>query len=228
VLLKKKKYTFNIVLTRAKTNLKLKIIMPVKLNQGKVSLKLLKEKSDFIILGEILHHIWEIFLVSKREIFFFSPDSEKFNNLVKVYIKKALASYPEPLPQREILSEKAFRIIKNIFKSEEFKKFKEILKSNKILAIYREPEGFLEENGKLQEFRPDIVIKMSDGWIVFEFKLHGETDKAQLSNYLSLLKKIFPDDNIRIYLISFEPFKVELIYDFTSYPTQLSLFKNLN
>lgn len=202
--------------------------MPVKLNQGKVSLKLLREKSDSIILGEILHHIWEIFLISKSDIFFLFPDSEEFENLAKIYIKKALASYPEPLPQRETLLKRTFQIIKNIYKSEEFEKFKEILRGDKILAVYREPEGFLKESDQLQEFRPDIIIKRSDGWIIFEFKLHGEIDKTQLRNYLSLLKKIFPDDNIKVYLISFEPFKIELIYDFSSYPTQLSLFEDFN
>jgi len=45
--------------------------MPVKLNQGKVSLRVLKEKTDYIILGEILHYIWENFLIAGKDFFLF-------------------------------------------------------------------------------------------------------------------------------------------------------------
>jgi len=202
--------------------------MPVKFHQTKVSLKLLKEKTDLIILGEILHYIWEVFLTSKREIFFLSPDSKEFKGVVESYVKKALASYPEPLPQRKYLSERALEIIEKIFKSEEFKKIKKLIKENEILEAYREAEGFFEEENQIFDLRPDVVIRTKKGWMVFEFKLHGEFDKFQLQNYLNLLKKNFPDDNIRVYLISFEPFKVELIHEYhPSYPTQLSLFENI-
>ncbi len=200
--------------------------MPVKLNQSKVSLKLLKEKSDSIILGEILHYIWESFLTSKKEIFHLYADSEEFKNIVENYIKKALASYPEPLAQRRYFFKKAKEIIESIFRSEEFKKFKELIREDN-LSIYKETEGFFEEENQIQDLRPDIIIRKPKECIVFEFKLHGDFDKTQLKKYFTLLKKVFPDDNIKVYLISFEPFKVELIYDFPSHPTQLPLFENL-
>ena len=119
--------------------------MPVKLNQGKVSLRLLKEKTDYIILGEILHYIWENFLIAGKDFFSLSPDSEEFKKKVELYIKKALAFYQEPLPQRKNISEKVKEIIEKIFKSNEFGNFKELIKKEDIVAIYREPEGFLKK-----------------------------------------------------------------------------------
>lgn len=116
--------------------------MPIKLNQSKVSLRLLKEKNDHIILGEILHYIWELILIYEKEIFSISPDSEEFKNKIKLYIQKALAFYQEPLPQRQVLLEKALEIIEKIFKSKEFKSFKELIEKDKIEAIYKEPEVF--------------------------------------------------------------------------------------
>jgi len=210
--------------------------MPVKLNQGKVSLRLLKEKTDYIILGEILHYIWENFLIAGKDFFSLSPDSEEFKKKVELYIKKALAFYQEPLPQRKNISEKVKEIIEKIFKSNEFGNFKELIKKEDIVAIYREPEGFFKEDSDFLDLRPDIIIKKKDEWIILELKLHKEFDKTQLENYYTLLKKIFPNDNIKVYLISFEPFKVELIYHqkvnvdekMSSYPTQLPLFKNFN
>ncbi len=192
--------------------------MPIKLNQSKVSLRLLKEKNDHIILGEILHYIWELILISKKEIFSISPDSEEFKNKIRLYIQKALAFYQEPLPQRQALLERALEKIEKIFKSEEFKSFKELIEKDKIEAIYKEPEGFFYENEQFQGLRPDIIIKKSNEWIILEFKLHKKFDEVQLKRYLSLLKKMFPNDNIKVYLISFEPFKLELKY---SQETQL-------
>ena len=127
-------------------------------------------------------------------------------------------------------------IIEKIFKSNEFRNFKELIKKEDIVAIYREPEGFFKEDSDFLDLRPDIIIKKKDEWIILELKLHKEFDKTQLENYYTLLKKIFPNDNIKVYLISFEPFKVELIYyqkanvdeKMSSYPTQLPLFKNFN
>ena len=210
--------------------------MPVKLNQGKVSLRLLKEKTDYIILGEILHYLWENLLIEGKDFFSLSPDSEEFKKKVELYIKKALAFYQEPLPQRKNISEKVKEIIEKIFKSNEFRNFKELIKKEDIVAIYREPEGFFKEDSDFLDLRPDIIIKKKDEWIILELKLHKEFDKTQLENYYTLLKKIFPNDNIKVYLISFEPFKVELIYyqkvnideKMSSYPTQLPLFKNFN
>ncbi len=200
--------------------------MPVKLNQSKVSLRFLKEKSDPMILGEILHYIWELLLISKEN-----------KNQIETYAKKALASYQEPLPQRSYFLERAKEIIENMFKSEEFKKLSELFEKDKVLAIYREPEGFFIEEDQIHDLRPDLIIRKSDEWIILEFKLHGKFEEAQLERYFSLLKKMFPNDNIKIYLVSFEPFKVELKYCKTidkldessfSHPTQLSLFKDLN
>ncbi|PMP68640.1 MAG: hypothetical protein C0190_01390 [Thermodesulfobacterium geofontis] len=200
--------------------------MPVKLNQSKVSLRFLKEKSDPMILGEILHYIWELLLISKEN-----------KNQIETYAKKALASYQEPLPQRSYFLERAKEIIENMFKSEEFKKLSELFEKDKVLAIYREPEGFFIEEDQIHDLRPDLIIRKSDEWIILEFKLHGKFEEAQLERYFSLLKKMFPNDNIKVYLVSFEPFKVELKYCKTidkldessfSHPTQLSLFKDLN
>ncbi|MDF2952991.1 MAG: hypothetical protein OD816_000236 [Thermodesulfobacterium sp.] len=210
--------------------------MPVKLNQGKVSLRVLKEKTDYIILGEILHYIWENFLIAGKDFFSLSPDSEEFKKKVEIYIKKALAFYQEPLPQRKNISEKVKEIIEKIFKSSEFRNFKELIKKEDIVAIYREPEGFFKEDSDFLDLRPDIIIKKKDEWIILELKLHKEFDKTQLENYYTLLKKIFPNDNIKVYLIFFEPFKVELIYyqkanvdeKMSFYPAQLPLFKNFN
>lgn len=209
--------------------------MPVKLNQSKVSLRLLKEKDDSIILGEILHYIWEI-LLTYNNIFSLSSDSEEFKDKIKTYIKKALASYQEPLPQRKYLSERVLEIIERIFKSEDFKKLNELFKKDKVLSIYREPQGFFIEEDQIQDLRPDLIIRKPDEWVILEFKLHGEFREEQLEKYFSLLKRISPDDNISVYLISFEPFKIELKYckanklneSSYSHPIQLSLFKNLN
>uniref|UniRef100_A0A7V5XHI8 PD-(D/E)XK endonuclease-like domain-containing protein n=1 Tax=Thermodesulfobacterium geofontis TaxID=1295609 RepID=A0A7V5XHI8_9BACT len=210
--------------------------MALKLNQSKVSLRLLKEKSDSIILGEILHNIWELFLIHKEDIFSLPLDSEELKSKIEIYIKKALASYQEPLPQRKLLSERAFNIIEKILKSEEFKKFSDFFKGDEVLAIYREPEGFFTKEDQIQDLRPDLIIKKRDEWIILEFKLHSEFEESQLERYFSLLKKVFPNDNIKAYLVSFEPFKIELKYckiskpnePSSSHPTQLSLFKNLN
>lgn len=210
--------------------------MALKFNQSKVSLRLLKEKSDSIILGEILHNIWELLLSHKENVFSLPLDSEEFKSKIEIYIKKALASYQEPLPQRKYLLERAFNIIKNMFKSEEFQKFKELFVESEVLAVYKEPEGFFVEEDQIQDLRPDLIIKKPNEWIILEFKLHREFEESQLERYFSLLKKVFPNDNIKVYLISFEPFKIELKYCKISkpdepsslHPVQLSLFKNLN
>uniref|UniRef100_A0A7V4N3W7 PD-(D/E)XK endonuclease-like domain-containing protein n=1 Tax=Thermodesulfobacterium geofontis TaxID=1295609 RepID=A0A7V4N3W7_9BACT len=213
--------------------------MVLKLNQSKVSLRLLKEKSDSIILGEILHNIWELLLIHRENIFSLPSNSEELKSKIETYIKKALASYQEPLSQRKYLLERAFDIIEKMLKSEEFKKFGELFKKDEVLAIYREPEGFFAEENQIQDLRPDLIIKKRDEWIILEFKLHGEFEESQLERYFSLLKKVFPNDNIKAYLVSFEPFKIELKYlkyceiskpnePSSSHPTQLSLFKNLN
>ncbi|MCD6490412.1 MAG: hypothetical protein J7K20_06780, partial [Thermodesulfobacterium sp.] len=111
--------------------------MPVKLNQGKVSLKILKEKTNHIILGEILHYIWENLLIAEKDFFSFSLNLEEFKKKVEFYIKKALAFYQEPLPQRKNISEKVREIIEKIFKSNEFENFKELIKKEDIVAIYK-------------------------------------------------------------------------------------------
>lgn len=210
--------------------------MPLKLNQSSVSIKILQEKTIHIIIGEILHYIWEALLTLEKDIFSSYLKPEKFQEKIEFYLKKALASYPEPLPEREDIAKKVKEILEKIFQSKEFVKFKEILKDKEIVAIYKEPEGFIKEEDNFLDLRPDIIIKKKHEWIIFEFKLHKEFEETQLENYYNLLKKIFPNDNIKIYLVSFEPFKIELIHPqkvsinekCPSYPSQLSLFKELN
>ncbi len=199
--------------------------MPLKFNQSKVSLRLLKEKTTSIILGEILHYLFEILLTYEKHIFFLSPDSKEFKEKIVSYINKALAFYPEPLPERKMLFEKAFEIIEKIFKSKEFEEFKKLIDKEKI-EIYREPEVFLEEEKNFQVLRPDIIIKASKEWIILEFKLHTPVEE-QIEKYIDFLKKITFGDKIKIYLIFFEPFKMELKFD-SSHPAQLNLFKNLS
>lgn len=210
--------------------------MPLKLNQSSVSIKILQEKTIHIIIGEILHYIWEALLTLEKDIFSSYLKPEKFQEKIEFYLKKALASYPEPLPEREDIAKKVKEILEKIFQSKEFMKFKEILKDKEIVAIYKEPEGFIKEEDNFLDLRPDIIIKKKHEWIILEFKLHKEFEETQLENYYNLLKKIFPNDNIKIYLVSFDPFKIELIHPpkisinekGPSYPSQLSLFKELN
>lgn len=199
--------------------------MSLKFNQSKVSLRLLKEKTISVILGEVLHYLFEILLTYEKHIFFLSPDSEEFKDKIGAYINKALAFYPEPLPERKMLFEKVFKTVENIFKSKEFENFKNLINKEKIV-IYREPEGIFLKDKEFQLLRPDIIIKTPKEWIILEFKLHTPVEE-QIEKYIDFLKKIVFSDKIKVYSIFFEPFKVELNFG-SSHPTQLNLFENLS
>jgi hypothetical protein len=202
--------------------------MGLKFHQGKVSLKLFQEKTSPIILGEILHYVWEFILCYERELFSLNPDSEEFSQKALSYVQKALAYYPEPLPQRHEVKEKTLKLLKEAFKSPDIKIIKQLISQN-FSEFYREADGFLQDLDP-PYLRPDFIIKASKNWTVLEFKLHKtQEEEKQLEKYFEFLKKLAPNDNIRVYLVTFEPFSIELRYAFSpSNPSQLSLFENIN
>ncbi len=204
--------------------------MGLKLHQNKVALRILKEKNEAIILGEILHYIWEWILSQDRKILNMNQETEEFHQKIDLYIQKALAYYPEPLPQRKIIQKKVKEIIYKAFKSPEMEKLRELF-SQKNLEVYKEAESFFLKNGEIQEIRPDLILKTSKDWIILEFKLHKDSqrEEEQLENYQKFLKKLSSDANIKIYLIAFEPFSIEQKYvSSLSYPSQLTLFENIS
>ena len=202
--------------------------MGLKFHQGKVSLKLLQEKTSPIILGEILHYVWEFILCYERELFSLNPDSEEFSQKALSYVQKALAYYPEPLPQRHDIKKKALKLLKEAFKSPDIKIIKQLISQN-FSEFYREADSFLQDLDP-PYLRPDFIIRASKSWFVLEFKLHKtQEEEKQLEKYFEFLKKLAPNDNIRVYLVTFEPFSIELRYAFSpSNPSQLSLFENIS
>jgi len=207
--------------------------MSVKLNQVRFKLRIFNEKTDLEILGEILHNVFESLIIYEKDLFFnFLPEEE----LVKVftkYLNKALAFYPEPLPKRKLFLEKGLEILKNIFKNKEIKKLKSLISD---AEIFEEVLGFFKNikadtSEGICYVKPDLLLKKGNNWIILEFKLHKPGSEEQLEEYKDFLQKFGQNDNIKIYLVIFEPFKIEK-YEFSSksysYPSQLSLFEDFS
>ncbi len=202
--------------------------MSLRFHQSKITLKILEEKNQAIILGEILHYVWEWILSKERSVLKLKPDSEEFKQKVDSYLQKALAYYPEPLPMRKKIKEKATKILYKAFKSSEIEKLRKLF-LKKDLKVYPEAESFFMEKGEILEIRPDLILKSKDHVIIFEFKLHGESkrEEEQLKNYQKFLKKLSSNVNIGVYLLVFDPFYIEQRYvSSPSYSSQLKLFEN--
>jgi len=198
--------------------------MSIKLHQSKASLKLLEEKTFEIILGEVLHIVWEE-LVKKLK-----NAQNLEDDLLKSLISSALAIYPEPLTYRDKIFEHALRISKAGIKSEDFLKLKKLVKEKEVLEEIDIGVKTLEE---FRFLKPDLLLKGFNEWIILELTLHYELKQKleQLKGYFEALKTGFPGYTVKAYLLIFEPFKLEKKYEArrvqtsNTNTTQLSLFK---
>ncbi len=208
--------------------------MSIIFHQSKVSLKLFKEKDEKIILGEILHFVYETFLTELSS--FITRSEEDLLSLFQNLLKKALAYYQEPLPQRKKIFDSAFSLLKEHIFSKDFQFLQQLCQDSE---PFPEVSIFEKTATEVCEFRPDLILKKKKNLFLFEFKLHEEKGK-QIEKYVSLLQKLFPDATIKAYLVYFEPFKIEKkgewklrinlsegsSYESLPHPTQLQLFKN--
>ncbi|WP_028842984.1 hypothetical protein [Thermodesulfobacterium thermophilum] len=205
------------------------------LQQNNLSKRQLNQENINRFIGEILHFTLESLLVCEKDIKLLFHDKEFFTQKISFYLKKALALYQEPIFRKEEIEEKARETLLKLFEEIEFKKliFKALRQAKN---IYSEVEGFLldEEKKDIKMVRPDLIIKCSSGWVIFEFKLHQASDlrdEDQLKGYVSLLQKLYPNVNISAYLIVLEPFNIVEINRKDASNSinscQLSLFENL-
>ncbi len=205
--------------------------MSLKFYQRKTFIKALQEKTPHQILGEILHFLVEHLLSEKN----FNPSEEE----IKFLIRKALFLHNDLLSEIPILEEKAFKILIQALNSKAWESLKSILSEAK--DIYFEIEGFHKE--KNQILRPDLLVINNQTLYLIEIKLHKEDlDKEQINLYLSFLKELYPFHQIKVYLLSLEPFELNLLQEiklqektYSNYgsksfsnSTQLSLFEKFS
>lgn len=203
--------------------------MALRLYQTPISLKLLKEKSYFQRLGEILHFSIGALLL-KENIFTINEET-----LIGI-LAKALFLYPEPLPERERLKEEAFKILKSAIQSEDWRVLQSIFTDAE--ALYQEIEGYFAEEDKI--LRPDFLILKKDILYLLEFKLRKEDfQKDQIILYRRFLSSLYPQRRVKLYLLTFIPFRFILFEENLKeglkneipkllHTTQLPLFEKFN
>jgi len=205
--------------------------MPLKVYQRKEYPKTFGDRSYPQRLGETLHYLLENLIAQK----IFKLNEKKIENLVK----KALALYPEPLSERNLLEKEAQRILTEILESPSWKNLSSLLKNSK--KIFTEIEGFLK--AKCAFLRPDLIAFGEKEVFLMEIKLKKEDfSPEQIELYSLFLQTLFPERLLKIYLITLLPFfEVSLLAELPpkdvrekdaekrlSNITQLPLFKNLN
>lgn len=210
--------------------------MPLQLS-AKSAPKLLQEFTDTYtlseegfakILGEILHFSIERFI--ENGIF----SQEKFDqSIINDLIEKALRKYPDPLPNRRKIISEAQNLLNNFFKNKEVvEKFRELLLKAKNILI--EPQAYFHE--KQEVLRPDILVISLKEVILIEIKLRAsDYSEEQVTEYIQLLKNLFPNYPLRVYLLTIEPPALKEILrerkeeekyaEKLSHSTQLSLFR---
>lgn len=158
----------------------------------------LSEEGFAKILGEILHFTIEHFI----EDGLFSQ--EKFNqDTISNLVKRALIKYPDPLPNGSQIISEAEHLLGEFFNHQKvLKELKELLsKAQKILI---EPQAYFHE--KQEVLRPDIVLIGLKEIILIEIKLReSDYSEEQVADYTLLLKNLFPDYPLRVYLLSINP-----------------------
>lgn len=210
--------------------------MPLQLNT-KSAPKLLQEFTNTYtlseegfakILGEILHFSIERFI----ENGFFSQ--EKFDQgIINDLIERALRKYPDPLPNRRKIISEAQNLLNNFFKNREVvKEIRELLLKAKNILI--EPQAYSHE--KQEVLRPDILLVSLKEVTLIEIKLRAsDYSEEQVTEYIQLLKNLFPNYSLRVYLLTIEPPALKEILregkeeeryaEKLSHSTQLSLFR---
>jgi len=220
--------------------------MPLLFHQSKVNIRFFKEKTEKMILGEILHYVYENLITNYSEVFTKFEGNNSEEKLLPLFghlLTKALAYYQEPLPQRKNIFKKAFLLLKQHLFSKNFIFLKNLISNSEVFSepsLFKKTEK-ADESQETEELRPDLLLKKDKEWILIEFKLHEEKGvqiEKQIGKYVSLLQKLFPGDTIKAYLVSFEPFNLEKKIEITgnaignakslSYPSQLKLFENIN
>lgn len=180
--------------------------MPLQLS-AKSAPKLLQEFTDTYtlseegfpkILGEILHFSIERFI--ENGIF----SQEKFDqSIINDLIERALRKYPDPLPNRSKIISEAQNLLNNFFKNREVvEEIRELLLKEKNILI--EPQAYSHE--KQEVLRPDILVISLKEVILIEIKLRAsDYSEEQVTEYIRLLKNLFPNYPLRVYLLTIEP-----------------------
>jgi len=162
---------------------------------------------------------------------FFSQ--EKFDqSIINDLIERALRKYPDPLPNRRKIISEAQNLLNNFFKNKEVvKEIRELLLKAKNILI--EPLAYFHE--KQEVLRPDILVISLKEVILIEIKLRAsDYSQEQVTEYIRLLKNLFPNHPLRVYLLTIDPPALTEILRETkeeeryaeklSHSTQLSLF----
>jgi hypothetical protein len=210
--------------------------MPLQLS-AKSAPKLLQEFTDSYtlseegfakILGEILHFSIERFI--ENGIF----SQEKFDQgIINDLIERALRKYPDPLPNRSKIVSEAQTLLNDFLNNRKvLEEIRELLSKAKNILI--EPQAYFHE--KQEVLRPDILVISLKEVILIEIKLRAsDYSEEQVTEYIRLLKKLFPNYPIRVYLLTIEPPALKEILregkeeeryaEKLSHSTQLSLFE---
>jgi hypothetical protein len=210
--------------------------MPLQLS-AKSAPKLLQEFTDSYtlseegfakILGEILHFSIERFV--ENGIF----SQEKFDQgIINDLIERALRKYPDPLPNRSKIVSEAQTLLNDFLNNRKvLEEIRELLLKAKNILI--EPQAYFHE--KQEVLRPDILVISLKEVILIEIKLRAsDYSEEQVTEYIRLLKKLFPNYPIRVYLLTIEPPALKEILregkeeeryaEKLSHSTQLSLFE---
>ncbi len=158
----------------------------------------LSEEGYAKILGEILHFSIE----HSIENGLFSQ--EKFDQgVINDLIERALRKYPDPLPNRPQIISEAQNLLKDFLNDKKvLAKIKELLsKAGKILI---EPQAYFHK--KQEVLRPDILLISLKEITLIEIKLRdSDYSKEQVDKYILLLKNLFPNYPLRVYLLTIAP-----------------------
>jgi hypothetical protein len=209
--------------------------MPLQLST-KSAPKLLQEFTDTYtlskegfakILGEILHFSIERFI--ENGIF----SQEKIDqSIINDLIERALRKYPDPLPNRSKIISEAQNLLNAFLNNRKvLEEIKELLLKAKDILI--EPQAYYHD--KQEVLRPDILGISLKEVILIEIKLRAsDYSEEQVTEYIRLLKNLFPNHPLRVYLLTIEPPALTEILRETkeeesyaeklSHSTQLSLF----
>ena len=209
--------------------------MPLQLS-AKSAPKLLQEFTDTYtlskegfakILGEILHFSIERFI--ENGIF----SQEKFDqSIINDLIERALRKYPDPLPNRSKILSEAQNLLNAFLNNRKvLEEIKELLLKAKDILI--EPQAYYHD--KQEVLRPDILGISLKEVILIEIKLRAsDYSEEQVTEYIRLLKNLFQNHPLRVYLLTIDPPALKEILregkeegkyaEKLSHSTQLSLF----
>ncbi len=152
--------------------------MKVRIYQTRKALRLLGERDEERLLGEIAH--LALYFLER-----YTGDSEE----IRKAVDRALALYAEPLVARERLRGELIHILE---KALEHPKIRALFASN-FPDLREHPLVTMGKEG-LESHRPDRLLFLPEGLLVIDYKLSGPREEhvRQVQTYLQELVHIWP------------------------------------